>query len=146
MTAITIPDAPAPAGPYSHGRGYGDLVWVTGQIGRDPVSGEIVKGGFEAEFEQAITNLEAVLKAARTGLDKVVWAQVEYLDHGNLETMNRVYARRFPQPYPARITFGVPFIWKAAQVMINCIAVVDGAVEGGAEVETLPVRKSHEPL
>jgi 2-iminobutanoate/2-iminopropanoate deaminase len=120
--AITIPGAPAPAGPYSHARIHGDHVWVTGQIGRDPRSGKIVEGGFEAEFQQAITNLESVLKAAGSSLDKVVWAQVEYLDEANLDTMNRVYGQRFHNPYPARASFGVAFIWKGAQVMINCWA------------------------
>ena len=122
--AITIPDAPAPAGPYSHGIVRGDYVWATGQIGRDPRSGKIVEGGFEAEFQQAITNLEAVLKAAGSSLDKVVWTQVEYLDEAHLDTMNRVYGQRFHHPYPARASFGVAFIWKGAQVMINCLATI----------------------
>ena len=123
--AITIPNAPAPAGPYAHGRIHGDLVWVGGQIGRDPVSGQIVRGGFAAELDQAITNVEAVLKAAGSSLNKVVWAQIEYLDEADLDTMNEVYARRFSEPYPARISFGVKFIWKGARVMINCIGTVD---------------------
>lgn len=96
-------------------------MWVGGQIGRDFASGEIVSGGFGAEFDQAITNVESILKAAGSGLDKVLWVQIEYLDHGNMETMNRIYAERFSEPYPARISFGVKFIWKEAQVMISCV-------------------------
>ena len=120
--SITIPGVPMPAGPYAHGRIHDDLVWVTGQIGKDPVSGKIVTGGFEAEFNQAITNLESVLKAAGASLANVVWAQIEYLDEANMDAMNRVYGERFTEPYPARVSFGVPFIWKGGQIMINCIA------------------------
>jgi len=74
--AITIEKAPVPRGPYVHARKHAGLVWVTGQIGRDPKTGDFVEGGFEAEFNQAIDNLEEILKAAGSGLDRVVRAQI----------------------------------------------------------------------
>ncbi len=58
--AITTDRAPDPRGPYPHVRIDGDHVWVTGQIGRDPLTGDFVTGGFEPEFHQAISNLAAI--------------------------------------------------------------------------------------
>ena len=123
--AITIKDAPEPRGPYVHARQHGRLVYVTAQIGRDPKTGEFVKGGFEAEFNQAIDNVEAILKAAGSSLDKVVKAQVEFVDEADLDAMNQIYGQRFHEPMPARTSFGAAFLWKGAKVQIDCIAALD---------------------
>lgn len=122
---ITIKEAPVPRGPYVHARRHGGLVWVTGQIGRDPKTGDFVKGGFEAEFNQAIDNLEAILKAAGTSLDRVVRTQIEFVDESDLDAMNRIYGERFPEPLPARTSFGAAFLWKGAKVQIDCVAAVE---------------------
>jgi 2-iminobutanoate/2-iminopropanoate deaminase len=123
--AITIEQAPVPRGPYVHARKHGGLVWVTGQIGRDPKTGDFVKGGFEAEFNQAIDNLEAILEAAGSSLDRVVRAQIEFVDEADLDAMNRIYGERFHEPLPARTSFGAAFLWKGAKVQIDCVASVD---------------------
>jgi 2-iminobutanoate/2-iminopropanoate deaminase len=123
--AITIEQAPVPRGPYVHARKHGGLVWVTGQIGRDPKTGDFVKGGFEAEFNQAISNLEAILVAAGSSLDRVVRAQIEFINEADLDAMNRIYGERFHEPLPARTSFGVAFLWKGAKVQIDCVASVD---------------------
>ena len=122
---ITIDKAPIPRGPYVHGRKHGGLVYVTGQIGRDAKTGDFVEGGFEAEFIQAIDNLEEILKAAGSGLDRVVRAQIEFIDEKDLDAMNRIYGERFKAPLPARTSFGVAFLWKGAKVQIDCVAAVD---------------------
>jgi len=108
-----------------HARKQGGLIWVTGQIGRDPSTGDFVKGGFEAEFHQAIDNLEAILKASGSSLDKVVKTQIEFVDESDLDAMNRIYGERFQPPLPARTSFGVAFLWKGAKVQIDCVAAVD---------------------
>jgi 2-iminobutanoate/2-iminopropanoate deaminase len=123
--AITIEQAPVPRGPYVHARKHGGLVWVTGQIGRDPKTGDFVEGGFEAEFNQAIDNLEAILVAAGSSLDRVVRAQIEFVDERDLDAMNRIYGERFHDPLPARTSFGAAFLWKGAKVQIDCVASVD---------------------
>jgi 2-iminobutanoate/2-iminopropanoate deaminase len=123
--AITIEQAPVPRGPYVHARRHGGLVWVTGQIGRDPKTGDFVKGGFEPEFNQAIDNLEAILVAAGSSLDRVVRAQIEFIDEKDLDAMNRIYGERFHEPLPARTSFGAAFLWKGARVQIDCVASVD---------------------
>ena len=122
---ITIDGAPEPRGPYVHARQHGALVYVTAQIGRDPKTGDFVEGGFEAEFNQAIDNVEAILKAAGSSLDRVVKAQIEFVDEGDLDAMNRIYGERFHKPLPARTSFGAAFLWKGARVQIDCIAALD---------------------
>jgi 2-iminobutanoate/2-iminopropanoate deaminase len=122
---ITIDRAPVPRGPYVHARKHGGLVYVTGQIGRDATTGDFVKGGFEAEFNQAIDNLEAILEASGSSLDRVVKAQIEFIDEHDLDSMNRIYGERFHEPLPARTSFGVAFLWKGAKVQIDCIAAAD---------------------
>ena len=119
---ITTDRAPEPRGPYPHARIDGDLVFVTGQIGRDPVSGDFVPGGFEAEFEQAITNLAAILAEAGAGLEDVLHATVQFVDEDDLDAMNRIFRARFHEPYPARTSYGVAFLWKGATVQIDAVA------------------------
>jgi 2-iminobutanoate/2-iminopropanoate deaminase len=122
---ITIDGAPEPRGPYVHARQHGALVYVTAQIGRDPKTGDFIKGGFEAEFNQAIDNVEAILKAAGSSLDRVVKAQIEFVDEADLDAMNRIYGERFHEPLPARTSFGAAFLWKGARVQIDCVAALD---------------------
>lgn len=119
---LTTDQAPEPRGPYPHLRRDGDHVWVTGQIGRDPVTGDIVSGGFEAEFHQAITNLEKILGEVGLTLADVVRTSVQFVIEADLEAMNRIYEERFAPPYPARTSFGAAFLWKGAQVQIDALA------------------------
>ena len=119
---VTTEGAPEPKGPYPHVRIDGDHVWITGQIGRDPVGGDFVTGGFEPEFHQAITNLEQILAEVDCSLADVVQTCVQFIDEDDLDAMNRIYGERFPVPYPARTSFGVAFLWKGAKVQIDCVA------------------------
>ncbi|HEY5652211.1 MAG TPA: Rid family hydrolase [Acidimicrobiia bacterium] len=120
-TTITTPGAPEPRGPYPHVRIDGDHVWVTGQIGRDPVTGDFVEGGFEAEFHQAITNLERILVEAGSSLSEVVKTCVQFVEEKDLDAMNRIYGERFREPYPSRTSFGAAFLWKGALVQIDAV-------------------------
>lgn len=120
--AITTENAPEPRGPYPHVRIDRDHIWVTGQIGRDPASGEFVEGGFEPEFHRAISNLEAILSEAGSSLRDVVHTTVQFINEEDLDSMNRIYGERFPIPYPARNSCGVAFLWKGAEVQIDAVA------------------------
>ncbi|MBA2576959.1 MAG: hypothetical protein H0V05_10025 [Euzebyaceae bacterium] len=122
--SVTTDAAPEPRGPYPHARVAGDLVWVTGQIGREPSSGDFVAGGFGAEFSQAIANLEAILREVGSSLDRVVSTRVQFVDEADLDEMNRIYGERFAEPRPARSSYGVAFLWKGAKVQIDCVATV----------------------
>jgi 2-iminobutanoate/2-iminopropanoate deaminase len=121
-STVTTEAAPEPRGPYPHVRIDGDHVWVTGQIGRDPASGDFVTGGFEPEFHQAITNLAQILAEVGCSLADVVQTCVQFIDEDDLDSMNRIYGERFAVPYPARTSFGVAFLWKGAKVQIDCVA------------------------
>jgi 2-iminobutanoate/2-iminopropanoate deaminase len=121
-STLTTDAAPQPRGPYPHARVEGDLVWVTGQIGRDPIGGDFVEGGFEVEFHQAITNLETILEEVGSSLDRVVRTGVQFVDESDLDAMNRIYGERFADPFPARSSFGVAFLWKGAKVQIDATA------------------------
>ena len=120
--ALVSKDAPEPRGPYPHLRTDGGLVWITGQIGRDPVTGGFVDGGFDPEFRQAITNLENILAEVGASLTDVVHTCVQFVEESDLDAMNRIYGERFPAPRPARTSFGAAFLWKGAKVQIDAVA------------------------
>lgn len=120
--ALVSKDAPEPRGPYPHLRIDGARVWVTGQIGRAPDTGGFVEGGFEPEFHQAITNLEAILAEVGASLADVVHTCVQFVEEADLDAMNRIYGERFPAPRPARTSFGAAFLWKGAKVQIDAVA------------------------
>ena len=120
--ALVSKDAPEPRGPYPHLRTDGGLVWVTGQIGRDPRTGGFVNGGFGPEFRQAITNLENILAEVGASLTDVVHTCVQFVEESDLDAMNRIYGERFPAPRPARTSFGAAFLWKGAKVQIDAVA------------------------
>jgi 2-iminobutanoate/2-iminopropanoate deaminase len=122
---VTTASAPEPRGPYPHSRAHGGLVWVTGQIGRDPVTQTFVEGGFEPEFQQAITNLEQILLESGSSLDRVVRTEVQFVDEADLDSMNRIYGERFAEPYPARTSYGAAFLWKGARVQISAVATTE---------------------
>src|SRR5207244_13596984 len=121
---VVTKDAPEPRGPYVHARQHGGLVYVTAQIGRDPKTGDFVQGGFEAEFEQAIDNLEAILKASGSSLDRVVKAQIEFVDEHDLDAMNRIYGERIHDPITVRSSFGDEFMVEGADVELDLVAAV----------------------
>src|SRR5437879_12070009 len=98
---VVTKEAPEPRGPYVHARQHGGLVYVTAQIGRDPKTGDFVEGGFEAEFQQAIDNLEAILKAAGSSLDRAVKAQIEFVEESELDAKNPIYSGSFKDTQPA---------------------------------------------
>jgi 2-iminobutanoate/2-iminopropanoate deaminase len=100
----------------------GNLVFTSGQIGIDPVSGELVKGGVAAEAEQVFANLAAVLAASGTGLERTVKTTVFLTDMGQFGKVNEVYARFFREPFPARSTVQVSALPKGAAVEIEVVA------------------------
>ncbi|HZN02707.1 MAG TPA: RidA family protein [Candidatus Polarisedimenticolia bacterium] len=116
--------APQAIGPYSQAIRAGDLVFLSGQVGLDPATGALVEGGLEAETTRALQNLEAVLRAAGAGLDRVVRTTVFLVDLGDFATMNAIYARAFGETRPARSTVQVSALPRGARVEIDAIAVL----------------------
>lgn len=119
---ITSDKAPRAIGPYSVGIQTGDLIFTSGQLGLDPVSGELVNGGIKAETRQALTNVKNILEAAGSSLDYVVKTTVFIKDMGDFAKMNAVYAEFFAEEPPARSTVAVARLPKDALVEIEAIA------------------------
>jgi 2-iminobutanoate/2-iminopropanoate deaminase len=120
--------APAAIGPYSQAIRVGELVFAAGQVGLDPVSGELVQGGVAEQTERALRNVTAVLDAAGASLERVVKTTVFLADMDDFAAMNEVYARHFSAPFPARSTVAVKTLPKGALVEVEAIAVAaDGA-------------------
>jgi 2-iminobutanoate/2-iminopropanoate deaminase len=119
--------APAAIGPYVQGR-TGPLTgrWITtsGQIGLDPKTGALVPGGIAAETERVIDNLAAILDSAGASLADVVKTTVFLAEMGEFGAMNEIYARRFPDPKPARTTVAVRELPRAGRVEIEAWALL----------------------
>ena len=99
---------PPPTAAYSHAVRAGDLLFVTGQLGVDPLTGALVEGGVTAQTRQVMNNLKAVLAGAGTSLDRAVMVRVYLVNFGDYAEMNAEYASHFaPGRLPARTTVGV---------------------------------------
>jgi 2-iminobutanoate/2-iminopropanoate deaminase len=117
--------APQPVGPYSQGVVHGGLVFASGQVPLDPATGRLVAGEIEAQTEQVISNLAAVLEAAGSSLTRVVRTTVYLTDLALFARMNAVYGRRFNgEPKPARTTIQAAALPLGAQIEIDVIAVL----------------------
>jgi len=119
--AISTEGAPAAIGPYSQAIESGDLLLCSGQLGLDPASGLLVDG-VEAQTERSLTNLTAVLGAAGLTAADVLKTTVFLVDMGDFATVNAVYGRFFPEPFPARSTVAVAALPKGGLVEIEAIA------------------------
>jgi 2-iminobutanoate/2-iminopropanoate deaminase len=120
---ISSADAPAAVGPYSQALRAGDLLFCSGQIPLDPATGSLVGGDFRAQAGRVLDNLEAVLRAAGSSFADVVRTTVYLTDLGDFPVLNELYAARFAEPFPARVTVGVAALPKGARVEIDAIAV-----------------------
>jgi 2-iminobutanoate/2-iminopropanoate deaminase len=116
--------APAPfqGAPYSQGIVHGDLVFVAGQVGVDPETNQVVAGGIEAQTEQAMKNIAAVLEAAGSSLANVLKASIFLVDFGDFPAMNEVYARFVGPDFPARATVQIAGLPVGALVEIEVVA------------------------
>jgi len=103
LTRVTAAGLPAPVGPYSPGIAAGNLVFVSGQAGRHPATGQIA-ADVEAQTEQTLRNIAAILEAAGSSLSHVIRCGVFLIDIGDFQKMNGVYARMFGDHRPARTT------------------------------------------
>jgi reactive intermediate/imine deaminase len=118
--------APAAVGPYSQAvqAPSGKMVFLSGQIGLVPASGEMISEKFEDQVKQAFSNMQAVIEAAGGKLENIVKLNLFLTDLGQFGIVNALMAERLPQPYPARSTVGVSSLPKGAQFEIEAIIVV----------------------
>ena len=116
--------APTPLGPYSPAVAFERLVFVSGQGARDPVTG-LMPEGIEAQTEACLRNIEAILKASGTDLQRVLRCGVFLIDMREFSAMNAVYARVFGTHRPARTTVQAAALpGDGLRVEIDCIAYV----------------------
>jgi 2-iminobutanoate/2-iminopropanoate deaminase len=116
--AISTPGAPAPIGPYSQAIKVDGWVFCSGQGGLEP-SGDSLVEGVEAQADQVLRNLGAVLDAAGASFADVVKATVFLADMRDFPTVNAVYARFMPDPPPARSTI------QAAALPMGCLVEIE---------------------
>ena len=100
-TAVSSDRAPTALGPYSQAIVANGMIFCSGMAGIDPETSAIPEG-IEAQTEQALVNLAAVLRAAGATMDDVVKTTIFYVDAADFATLNEVYARHMPDPPPAR--------------------------------------------
>jgi len=119
---VNSAEAPKPIGPYSQGVVAGGFMFVSGQIPLDPRSNELVEGGIEAQTEQVLKNLMAVLKEAKMGPENVVKTTVFLSDLKDFAKMNEVYARYLGKEPPARSTIQAAGLPRGVKVEIDVVA------------------------
>jgi 2-iminobutanoate/2-iminopropanoate deaminase len=121
-TSIHTIQAPVPIGPYSQAVEQRGMVFCAAQIGLDPASGALVKGGIEFETRRVLQNLGEVLAAAGLDFVDVVKTTIFMIDLAEFEIVNRVYGEHFDPPYPARSTVQVAALPRKARIEIDAIA------------------------
>lgn len=118
---IIADGAPAAVGPYSHAVKAGKTLYISGQLGLDPVSGELVEG-VEAQARVALENLKAVLAAAKMEMADVVKTTVFLKDMGDFAAINAIYAEAFGDTKPARSCVAVAALPKGGLFEIEAVA------------------------
>ncbi len=120
---ISTPNAPAAIGTYSQAVKVGDTVYLSGQIGLDPTTMQMVEG-IDAQIVQVFENLKAVAEASGGSLADVVKLTVFLTDLGHFAKVNETMAKYFSEPFPARAAVGVASLPRAAQVEADGILVL----------------------
>ena len=120
---IQTPDAPAAIGTYSQAVRIDRTVYLSGQIGLDPVAMQMVEG-VDAQIHRVFQNMRAVATAAGGSMDDVVKVNIFLTDLGNFAKVNEIMATYFHQPYPARAAVGVASLPRGALVEMDGVLVV----------------------
>ena len=120
-TAISTQAAPAAIGSYSQAIDTGEIVYLSGQIGLDPATMDLVSHTFEAEILQVFRNLASVCAASGGSLGSVVKTTVFLTDLKLFEEVNKVFTEQFPRPFPARSVVGVSELPRGARVEIEAV-------------------------
>ena len=122
--AIHTDAAPAAIGPYSQAIRAGDTVYLSGQVGLDPATGNL-REGTEAQTRQVFANLKAVAEAAGGSLDDIVKLTVLLADLADFVKMNEIMTAYFKPPYPARATYQVAGPPRGARIEVEAVLVLN---------------------
>lgn len=119
---IETKNAPAPIGPYSQAVAFNNILFLSGQIAIDPVSGNLVDETIEAETHQVMKNIEAVLTQSGSDFGKIIKCSIFLSDMNNFSRVNEVYGSYFESDFPARECVEVSVLPKNVNVEISVIA------------------------
>lgn len=122
---ITSKNAPAPIGPYSHGVLAGNMLFVSGQVGKHPVSGELMLADIKTETTMVMENVKGILTDAGMDFKHIVKTTIFLTDMNNFAQVNEVYGSYFTGDYPARETVQVSKLPLNVNVEISVICVKD---------------------
>lgn len=122
---IQTPNAPAAIGTYSQAVRVDNTVYLSGQIGLDPQSGQLVDG-IDAQIKRVLDNLKAVAEAAGGSLNDVVKINVYLTDLANFAKVNEAMTQYFQQPYPARAALGISALPRGALVEMDAVMQMAG--------------------
>lgn len=125
MQIINTSAAPAPIGPYNQAIVHNGLLYMSGQIALDPVTGELVQESLAAETHQVMRNLQAVLDAAGTNFSKAIKTTIFLSDMSLFAEVNSIYGSYFDGHFPARETVAVKGLPKGVNVEISMLVAVD---------------------
>lgn len=125
MQIINTSAAPAPIGPYNQAIMHNGLLYMSGQIAIDPVTGELVQESLAAETHQVMRNLQAVLDAAGTNFSKAIKTTIFLSDMSLFAEVNGIYGSYFVGHFPARETVAVKGLPKGVNVEISMLVAVD---------------------
>ncbi len=120
---ITSKNAPAPIGPYSHAVQFGNMLFVSGQVGKHPTTGELMLGDIKTETKQVMENVKGILAEAGMDTSHIVKTTIFMKDMNNFAPMNEVYGSYFEGDHPARETVEVSRLPLDVNVEISVIAV-----------------------
>ncbi|MBD5626975.1 MAG: RidA family protein [Desulfovibrio sp.] len=123
-TVIKSASAPAALGPYSQAIRKGDTLYLSGQLGIVPTTGELISSDVAEQTTQALANMKAVLAQAGASVDDVCKVTVFLTDMADFQTVNDVYARTFTANPPARSCVAVAALPKGGRVEVEAIAVL----------------------
>lgn len=124
-TTISTDNAPKAIGPYNQAVQAGNLIFVSGQLGLDPMTMNFVEGGVREQTRRALENIRNILEAGGASLANVTACTVYLKDMNDFTAMNEVYATFFPETPPSRAAIEVARLPKDGSVEISCIAVTD---------------------
>lgn len=124
-TVVATAHAPSAIGPYSQAIRCGNLVFLSGQIGLDPATGELVDGGFEAQVRQAFKNLGEVTKASGGSFAQVAKLTLFLTDLAHFAKVNEIMKPLFEPVFPARSTVGVASLPKGALFEVEAVLMLD---------------------
>ena len=121
VQAINTDKAPAAIGPYSQGISAGSFAFISGQLGMDPQTGELVSDALVPQTRQALTNLQQIVEASGAKLEQVVAVDAFLTDMAAFVEFNEIYQEFFSNHRPARAVVEVSALPKGACVEVKCI-------------------------